>query len=115
MPVEITCRNVEISEALRELVVKKSRKLKRFFDKVDRIEVVFNAEKHRRACEIIVHAGHLKPTATAENGEEGAAFDKALRAVERQIKDNKSKMVNRKKRATPVAAVAEELSAVPED
>lgn len=106
MPVEITCRKVELPEELRELTIKKSRRLKRFFEKVDRIEVIFSAEKFRRQCEIIVHAGPLVCAAKAENGNEGAAFDKALKAAERQIKDSKTKMKSRKGRTSTAHAMA---------
>ncbi len=96
MPVEITCRNIELSSSFQDLITKKARKLGKFFDKVDRIEVIFSAEKHRRHCEIIVHAGPILSTGSAENGNEGNAFDKALKAVERQIKDSKNKMRDRR-------------------
>ncbi len=98
MPVQVTCRNLELPKGLGEIVEKKSRKLKRFFDKVDRIEVIFTAEKFRRRCEIIVHAGPFNCTAIVENGNEGSAFDKALKSVERQIKDYKTRMIHLKRK-----------------
>lgn len=96
MPVRITCRNVELPDSSQQLVVKKSQKLKKFFEKVDKIDVVFSAEKHRRQCEIIVHAGPFKCTATAENERELVAFDQCLKAAVRQIKESKTKMIDRK-------------------
>jgi ribosomal subunit interface protein len=102
MPVSITCRGTKLSEQLTALVEKKCQNLKRYFDKVDRIDVVFTAEKHRRKCEIRVHAGHFDQTAIFENGEEGAAFDKALKAMQRQIKESKKRMIERKQRTVSV-------------
>lgn len=83
--------------------MEKCEKLRRFFAKVDMIEVVFTAEKHRRKCEITVHAGHFHLAALTENGHELAAFEKALKAVERQIKDNKHRMIERRQKAVNVA------------
>jgi len=102
MPVSITCRGTKISAELNDLVVKKCGNLKRYFDKIDKIEVVFTAEKHRRKCEIRVHAGNFDQTAIFENGEEGHAFDKALKAIQRQVKDNKQRMVTKKQRVVSV-------------
>jgi ribosome-associated translation inhibitor RaiA len=50
-------------------------------------------------CEIIVHAAPFDIAAQAENSSEGHAFDKALKAVQRQIKDSKDRMVQRGRRS----------------
>ncbi|MBI1292326.1 hypothetical protein GC173_13985 [bacterium] len=102
MPVTITCRGTKISDELNSLVVKKCRNLKRYFDKVDKIEVVFSAEKHRRKCEIRLHAGPFDQTSVFENGEEGSAFDKALKAMQRQVKESKERMITKKQRVVSV-------------
>jgi ribosomal subunit interface protein len=102
MPVTITCRGTKISDELNELVTKKCRGLKRYFDKVEKIDVVFTAEKHRRRCEIRVHAGHFDQTSIYENGEEGAAFDKALKAMQRQVRESKERMIAKKQRVVSV-------------
>lgn len=99
MPVRITCRDEKISQELHDLVEKKVSRLKKFFVKVDKIEVIFSSEKHRRKCEINVHAAPFDCTAIMENGEEGSAFDKALHAIEAQIHHHKTKMYDRRKEA----------------
>lgn len=101
MPVSITCKKTEISPELHDLILKKVRKLKKYFEKVDRIDVVFQSQKFRRMCEITVHGAPFTLAAKAENGEEGAAFDKALRAMSRQIRDHKERMIDRKFKAAP--------------
>ncbi|MCC5877375.1 MAG: ribosome-associated translation inhibitor RaiA [Candidatus Sumerlaeia bacterium] len=98
MPVMITCRNTKLDDHLQGLVEKKSRNLKKYFDKVDKIEIVFSAEKHRRECEINVHAAPFSLTARAENATEGHAFDKALKTIQRQIRDRKNKMIDKTRR-----------------
>ncbi len=100
MPVRITCRNLEITPELHDLIEKKAQKLKKFFTKVDRIDVILTAEKHRRKCEINVHAAPFDCTAECENGEEGSAFDKALKSAIRQIKESKDRMIVRKHNST---------------
>lgn len=98
MPVQITCRNAKLDDHLQGLVEKKTRNLKKYFDKVDKIEVVFTGEKHRRECEINVHAAPFSLTAQSENATEGHAFDKALKSIQRQIRDRKNKMIDKTRR-----------------
>ena len=98
MPVRITCRHTELPEELQTQVSEKARKLAKFFEKVGRIDVIFSAEKHRRSCEILIHAAPFDITAKAENGHEMAAFDKALKIAERQIKDAKLRMIERRQK-----------------
>ena len=97
MSVRVTCRNLKLSAELNAMMLEKADHLRHYFDKVDHIEVILTAEKHRRSCEINVHAGHSRFAAFAENGSEGHAFEKALKAMERQIVDKKAKMVDRRR------------------
>ncbi len=99
MPVKITCRKLELSPELQDLFQKKAEKLKKYFDRVDKIDVVLTAEKHRRTCEITLHAGHFDCVAKSEHVDEGAAFDDALRSVQRQIKERKNKAIDRNQKA----------------
>lgn len=98
MPVQITCRKTKLDSHLQGLVEKKTRNLKKYFEKVDKIEVIFTAEKHRRVCEINVHAAPFSLAAQAENETEGHSFDKALKSIQRQIRDRKNKMIDRSRR-----------------
>lgn len=99
MPIKVTCRSVELTPEQIDLFEKKGRRLKKYFDRVDAISVIFTAEKHRRICEISLHAGPFDCFAKAENGDEGAAFDKALASVQRQIKEAKNKAIDRNHKA----------------
>lgn len=99
MAIRITCRGTKLSDEVHTMVVEKSEKLKKYFQKVERIEVIFTAEKHRRTCEINVHAGPFDRSARVENGNELSAFEKALKAMMRQIKESKVKMIERRQKA----------------
>lgn len=110
MPVNITARKTEIDQGLQDLVIKKTRKLKKYFDKVEKIDVVFSAEKIRRHCEITVHGAPGTYNAQAENGDERAAFEKALKAISRQIRESKEKMIDRKRKSVNYDKAASELA-----
>ncbi len=114
MPVSITTRKMEISEGLNNLVTEKIRKLKKYFDKVDNIEVVFTQEKLRTKCEITIYGVPFSSHAEAENGDERTAFEKALKSISRQVKDKKNRMVDRKRKSVNPDKAAAEL-AEPED
>ncbi|CAN5288305.1 hypothetical protein BH09SUM1_BH09SUM1_30690 [soil metagenome] len=103
MPVRITCRGTSLTDEQHAVVSEKVRNLKKYFVKTDRIEVIFTAEKFRRKCEINVHAGHDDHAAHCENGNEMAAFEKALKAMTRQIKESKNKMIERHHKANNAA------------
>ena len=48
MPVRITSRHQNLPQDTQDLITRKARKLNKYFDKVDQIDVVFTAEKHRK-------------------------------------------------------------------
>jgi ribosomal subunit interface protein len=97
MPVLIKCRSVKIGQKKMEMITRKLEGLKKFFERVDRIEVFFIGEKLRCKCEINVHAAPFFTSCSVEAEDELTAFDKALKTARRQIKGNKTKMYDRKK------------------
>ncbi len=98
MPVNITARNVSLPKHFQEVVKKKARRLKKFFDKVDKIEVVFSQQKQTWRCEIDFHAAPFDCHISGENGNYGSAFDKALKTAERTIKNRKNRMIDRRRK-----------------
>ena len=112
MAVRITCRNVTLPDKTRAMVEKKIETIRRFFGKVDTIDVIFSGEKHRRQCEINVHAGHVYTACRVEGDDELNSFDKALKIARRQMKNSKGKIMERKK---PAAGTAKRSGKAPVD
>lgn len=99
MSVRITARHVELKPDFQDLIQKKAAKLERFFDRVDRVDIVFSTERNRHSCEITMHAARTDFAAKFENHEPGTAFDGAFRALETQVRNHKAKVAHRKRKA----------------
>lgn len=94
MKVTVTCRHEAIGEAAREYVQAKADRVARFFDNLQKIEVILDGAKdHRYTAEMIVSAprGHVI-VCHAEAGSATAAFDESLDKMERQLTKMKQKM-----------------------
>lgn len=98
MPVRITCRNLKLSQKHHEMVLKKVEGIKKYFEKVEKIDVIFEAEKHRRKCEINVIAAGFKTSCSVEGADEMTCFDKALKTARRQVKNTKIRKYDPKKK-----------------
>lgn len=100
MHVNISSRNTEVTESLRNVTEEKIGKLERFVDGLDRAEVHFFQEKSRKAnerevCEVNLEGGghHVRCKVRAPDG--FVAVDIAVAKLERQLRKLKTQLVNR--------------------
>lgn len=54
MNIEVTGRNFDVTDSIRELVEKKLDKVRKYFTDIIEVRCVLQVEKHRNICEIIV-------------------------------------------------------------
>lgn len=93
MQVAITCRHGKISDAVREQITRKSRKLLTYFERVSEIDVTVDFEGDRVKVEIIVDTEHKHDFVAHDTGEGVLSmFDSALHKMEQQIKKYKQKI-----------------------
>ncbi|MBI4563373.1 MAG: ribosome-associated translation inhibitor RaiA [Planctomycetes bacterium] len=106
MKITVTGRHMVVTDRLRDFSIEKTSRLLKYFDNLQRAEIVFIPEKDGRyAAEVIVHAPrgsvlvvHAKdPSATA-------AFDTALAKLERQLVKLKDKLRKESRRTVHGAA-----------
>ena len=72
-------------------------KLTKYFDKIQEIEVVFDATKDRMSVEMIVNAEHRNMfIAHHDVGDAYACIDGCIEKLERQLTEHKDKFRNRK-------------------
>ena len=97
MIVTISARHMEISEPLRAYADQKANKLLKYYDRIQEIEVVFDASKDGVNVEMIVNAEH-RDTFLAHHGEGDAyaCIDGCVHKLERQITEHKRMFRNRK-------------------
>lgn len=114
MDVSVSSRNIELTEALRDMTTEKIGRLGRFLDGIDRAEVHFFEERNPRiadkdVCEVTMdgHGHHVRAKVAA--ADPFAAVDAAVNKLEHQLHKLKTKLVGRshpRHRADPDSTVA---------
>ncbi len=100
MDVSVSSRNIELTDALRDMTTEKIGRLSRFLDGIDRAEVHFFEERNPRiadkdVCEVTMdgHGHHVRAKVTA--ADPFAAVDAAVNKLEQQLHKLKTKLVSR--------------------
>jgi putative sigma-54 modulation protein len=97
MIVTISARHMEVTEALKQFADQKANKLLKYFDRIQEIEVIFDAGKDGTKVEMIVNAEHNAIfIANHGQGDAYAGIDACVDKLERQLTDHKEKIRNRK-------------------
>jgi putative sigma-54 modulation protein len=98
--VTISSRHMDVTEALKSYAEQKSNKLTKYYDRIQEIEVVFDAGKDKTSVEMIVNAEHRNMFLAHHNeGDAYACIDACVDKLERQLSDHKKKIRNRKHNA----------------
>lgn len=101
MIVTVSSRHMEVTPALKAFSEQKAGKLLKYCDRIQEIEVVFDAEKDRIGVEMIVNAEHKNMfIARHEEGDAYACVDGCVDKLERQLTEHKDKYRNRKHSGT---------------
>ena len=97
MQVTVSGRHMGVSDALRDYCVEKAQKLLRFYDRIQKIEVILDGNHGEHTAEMIVHSDGTHPFVASEEREDiFAAVDVLIDKLERQISRHKEKLRNRK-------------------
>jgi putative sigma-54 modulation protein len=95
--VTVSSRHMEVSTALKTYAEQKANKLVKYYDRIQEIEVVFDAGKDRTRVEMIVNAEHKNMfIAHHDQGDAYACIDGCMSKLERQLTEHKDKFRNRK-------------------
>ena len=97
MLVTISSRHMDVTEALKTFAEQKANKLTKYYDRIQEIEVIFDAGKDKTSVEMIVNAEHRNMFLAHHNeGDAYACIDACVDKLERQLSDHKKKVRNRK-------------------
>lgn len=97
MVVTVSSRHMEVSQALKAHGELKAGKLTKYYDRIQEIEVVFDAAKDSQSVEMIVHADHRREFIAHSSGPDAyACVDECFAKLERQLSDHKKMVRNRK-------------------
>ena len=104
----ITGRKIEITDAIKEKVIRKIGKLDKFFNEDSQAHITLNVEKSRHIVEVTIHQKGFIFRAEEANHDMYMAIDKVVDILERQIRKNKTKIAKKLKESAFEAPVSDE-------
>lgn len=97
MQIECTGKNLTLTEANEGYAMRKLEKLPRYFDRIQRIELIAEKAKVGYKCETIIDVEHHDAfVASCEDPDLYAAIDMVTDRAIRQLKDHKSRLRDHK-------------------
>lgn len=96
MQINISGHHVELTQALRDFVQEKLKKLERHSDQITTIHVTLKVEKLRQIAEATVHVRGQDLFAESESEDLYAAIDVLSDKLDRQVLKHKEKNAERK-------------------
>ena len=88
----VSGKNIEVTEALRERVIKKMGKLEKFFHPGTEIHVTMGVQKNRQIIEVTIPFNGVVIRAEESNDDMYTSIDKVIDIVEKQIRKNKTRL-----------------------
>ncbi len=97
MEISVTGRHLEITESMSQFTREKVSRLQRLYDRIEAIQVVVEHHSIRFQTEIVVRTDHKTTfVAQVEAEEFHESIDLAIDKMERQLREHKEKLRNRK-------------------
>jgi len=110
MRLDVTFRNLDASDKLREYSERRLQKVARFLKEEAEAHVVLRVEKHREIAEVTITGVRGRThVASAEASDLRSAIDAVSHKLERAVRRAHDRRV-RRNRAQPTAQVAEQLA-----
>ena len=97
MRMNYTGKNVEVTEALRDVTEKKLTKLDKYFQKDIEGNVTFSTQKNRKIIEVTINLPGTIIRAEESSDDMYASIDKAVDVLERQVRKHKTRLQKRYK------------------
>lgn len=95
MKIIVSGKNLEVTDSLKEKVIKKVGKLEKFFHPGTEAHVTMSVEKNRQIIEVTIPFNGIIIRAEVSNEDMYASIDKAVDILERQIRKNKTRLEKR--------------------
>lgn len=105
MQIKISSKHMEITPAIENYATKKVEKIRRFFDRIQQIDVIIDKERNGYTIEVITDVEHHKPFVATGSGEDlYAGIDLTVDRAARQLKDHKDQLRDHKHPANGVTS-----------
>lgn len=99
MDINITGRNVELDEVLKDYIHKRLDKLERMYRRIYKCEVILEEEKIRKNAEIILYLKHNRVVAKESSPDIYASIDNAAENIKKQVRRLNGKLNARRRKA----------------
>lgn len=97
MKINITGKNIDISESMKKYVDNKFHKLEKHTKDINSIHITCSIEKSRQKIEAIVHVNKAKIFANHEHEDMYSTIDGLVVKLEKQLQKHKQKLSHHKK------------------
>ncbi|MHA3773836.1 ribosome hibernation-promoting factor, HPF/YfiA family [Verrucomicrobiota bacterium sgz303538] len=117
VPVRITGRHVQVTEAIRNYAESKIGHLHLDYPRIIEAHVILDVQKYRQSAEIILHcSNHITLDATTETDDMYASIDGAIDKIAQQMRKYKTRILrSHRPRRQEVRHFEEQVLSVPED
>lgn len=95
MKIIVSGKNMDVTNALRDVVERKMEKLDKYFHKDVEVHVTLSVEKNRQIIEVTIPFAGAIIRAEESNGDMYTSIDKVIDVLERQIRKHKTKLQRR--------------------
>jgi putative sigma-54 modulation protein len=96
MQIDITFKNIESTDALKDYATKRLSKLDKFIDRPSEIHVVLSVEKRRHKADVTLSADGVMINAVEITEDMYSAIDMVMDKLDRQVKKHKEKLQGKK-------------------
>ena len=94
MQLNITFRNLDATESLKDFAREKVEKVKKYFDRPIEAHVVLSLERHIHHADITLHSGSYTLGGKGKSEDMYQSIDQAMDKIETQLKRSKEKLKN---------------------
>ncbi len=105
----ISGRNFEVSDVLKERLIKKVGKLAKFFNPDTEVHTTFSMEKNNHVVEVTIPFNGVVFRAEEKNDDMFTSIDKIVDVLERQVRKNKTRFEKKIKSAPAKDSIVSEL------
>ena len=91
MQISMTFRNMEATEAMKEMVREKVSRAKKYIQGPMEASVVLSVERHLHACDVTINASGQTYKGRKETDDMYTSIDKVMDKIERQIDKSKGR------------------------
>lgn len=100
-------KNLEVTDALKEKVIKKMSKLEKFFAQGTEVHITMSVVKNKQIVEVTIPFHGVVLRAEASSDDMYASIDKVIDILERQVRRNKTRLARKIHDGAPKSAFFE--------